>query len=93
MAIGGQFDRYFDSVMQMLKSAASMSIKWDVVPDDYDQVEWLLKLRSSIFEAYTGIFQARSIHPNDDLTVGAQLHASAANRLHCLLSFFSSARA
>jgi len=57
MAIGGEFEKYFSHVMVMLKTAAEKATHSNVAPDDYDMIDWILQLRSSIFEAYTGIFQ------------------------------------
>jgi len=57
LAIGGEFQTHFDPVMVMLQTAAERSIASQASPDDHDMVDWLLQLRSSVFEAFTGTFQ------------------------------------
>mmetsp|Transcript_34714 Transcript_34714/g.136863 ORF Transcript_34714/g.136863 Transcript_34714/m.136863 type:complete len:84 (+) Transcript_34714:1558-1809(+) len=60
LAIGGEFQKHFDPVMVMLRTAAERSIASQASPDDHDMVDWLLQLRSSVFEAFTGTFQVRA---------------------------------
>jgi len=57
MALGGEFERYLAEVMVMLHQAAQSSLQLQVPPDDYDTLEWVVSLRESIFEAYTGVLQ------------------------------------
>jgi len=57
MALGGEFERYVSHVMQMLQQAAQSSVTLEVSVEDYDMQDWVVALRLSIFEAYTGILQ------------------------------------
>uniref|UniRef100_A0A0N5AV98 Importin N-terminal domain-containing protein n=1 Tax=Syphacia muris TaxID=451379 RepID=A0A0N5AV98_9BILA len=55
LAIGSEFSRYFETVVQFLLMAASSA---KVVPsDDYDKIEYVEQLQESCVEAYTGIIQ------------------------------------
>lgn len=53
LSLGCKFERYINYVMEMLVSASA--IKLDTT--DYDDAEYLISLRSSVLEAYTGILQ------------------------------------
>jgi len=53
MAIGQDFVKYLQIVMNMLQQASATSVD----PNDYDLVDYLNQLREGIFEAYTGIIQ------------------------------------
>ncbi|GBP12370.1 Importin subunit beta-1 [Eumeta japonica] len=53
LAIGPDFAKYFDIVMQMLLQASNAQVD----RSDYDMVEYLGELRESVLEAYTGIIQ------------------------------------
>lgn len=55
MAIKGDFEPFLGYVMQMMQEAASTSMTFKVPDDDYDLLDWLLALRESVFEAYTGV--------------------------------------
>uniref|UniRef100_A0A7S1T9Y9 Importin N-terminal domain-containing protein n=1 Tax=Compsopogon caeruleus TaxID=31354 RepID=A0A7S1T9Y9_9RHOD len=57
MAVGGHFEQYLPWVMNYLQQAAQRSVNIDVASDDYDMLDWVLSLRESVFEAYTGIIQ------------------------------------
>jgi importin subunit beta-1 len=52
-AIGQEFLKYLDIVMNMLQQASATTVD----PTDYDLVDYLNELREGIFEAYTGIIQ------------------------------------
>lgn len=54
MAIEGNFDRYSETLLPMLKSAGLVEIQPDF---DEDTVEYINGLRSAILESYTGILQ------------------------------------
>ena len=53
MAIEGDFDRYTNIILGILKQAGEVNIN----SDDEDLVEYINTLRNSILEAYTGILQ------------------------------------
>lgn len=53
LAIGSDFKKYLEVVLQMLQQAASAQID----KTDYDMVDYLNELRESCLEAYTGIIQ------------------------------------
>lgn len=53
LAIGGEFVKYLDFVMNMLQQASTTTVDLN----DYDLVNYLNELREGIFEAYTAIIQ------------------------------------
>ncbi|PIO62384.1 Importin-beta protein, partial [Teladorsagia circumcincta] len=55
LAIGIHFERYIQIVMAMLAEASSAAIVTN--PQDYDQVDYVDKLRENCVMAYTGILQ------------------------------------
>ncbi|KAK6031114.1 Importin-beta protein [Ostertagia ostertagi] len=55
LAIGIHFERYIQIVMAMLAEASSAAIVTN--PQDYDQVDYVDKLRENCIMAYTGILQ------------------------------------
>lgn len=55
MAIKGQFETYLRPVMDCMEQAAYSSVSINVEAEDYDMIDWVVALRESIFEAYTGI--------------------------------------
>jgi importin subunit beta-1 len=58
LAVGGHFERYMPYVMKLLLGAATLKITTQKA--DYDDIEYLVQLRESIFEAFTGILQGLS---------------------------------
>ncbi|XGW20154.1 hypothetical protein V3C99_003743 [Haemonchus contortus] len=60
LAIGVHFERYVHIVMSMLAEASSAAIVTN--PQDYDQVDYVDKLRENCIMAYTGILQG--MRPN-----------------------------
>jgi len=58
LAIGGQFERYLEVVMRIIKQASDMVIHTDFTAIvDVDFLDYMNTLREAIFEAYTGIVQ------------------------------------
>ncbi|KJH53219.1 HEAT repeat protein [Dictyocaulus viviparus] len=55
LAIGEHFERYVHIVMSMLSDASSAAVVTN--PQDYDQVDYVDKLRENCITAYTGILQ------------------------------------
>ncbi|VDL71774.1 unnamed protein product [Nippostrongylus brasiliensis] len=55
LAIGEHFERYVHIVMSMLTEASTAAIVTN--PQDYDQVDYVDKLRENCVTAYTGILQ------------------------------------
>lgn len=55
LAIGEHFERYVQIVMSMLMEASTAAIVTN--PQDYDQVDYVDKLRENCVMAYTGILQ------------------------------------
>ncbi|KAE9420302.1 hypothetical protein Angca_004986, partial [Angiostrongylus cantonensis] len=55
LAIGEHFERYVHIVMSMLSEASSAAVVTN--PQDYDQVDYVDKLRENCITAYTGILQ------------------------------------
>jgi len=53
LAIGQEFLKYLQVVMNMLQQASQTTVD----PNDYDLVDYLNQLREGIFEAFTGIIQ------------------------------------
>jgi len=60
VAIGTLFGKYMEVVMSMLKQAGDTVMQTNITEteDQDDLIDYLNYLRESIFEAYTGIFQA-----------------------------------
>ncbi|RQM28577.1 hypothetical protein B5M09_007912, partial [Aphanomyces astaci] len=69
LAIEGEFEPYFQHVVEMLLQAAQACVAVQV--DDEDAVEYLNQLRESILEAFTGILQGLSSHNKGPLMVPA----------------------
>ncbi|VDO36767.1 unnamed protein product [Haemonchus placei] len=70
LAIGVHFERYVHIVMSMLAEASSAAIVTN--PQDYDQVDYVDKLRENCIMAYTGILQGiccetQPVAPSDGL--------------------------
>jgi len=58
LAIGGNFEKYTEIVIHMLKQAAEAVIKTKVPNNnEYELIDYLNLLREGIIEAYTGIIQ------------------------------------
>jgi len=55
MAVKGDFEPFLGHVMNMMKQAAQSSVTLTPDDDDYDMLDWVLALRESVFEAYTGV--------------------------------------
>ncbi|KIH60025.1 HEAT repeat protein [Ancylostoma duodenale] len=55
LAIGEHFERYIQIVMSMLIEASTAAVVTN--PQDYDQVDYVDKLRENCVTAYTGILQ------------------------------------
>ncbi len=62
MAIEGDFDRYSETILQILKQAGEVNIN----TDDEDLIEYMNTLRNSILEAYSGIVQGLSAAQKQD---------------------------
>lgn len=52
LAVGGWFDRYMQYVIPMLKQASGITFPADA---DYEDLDYMQKLRESIIQAYSGI--------------------------------------
>uniref|UniRef100_A0A8C6XLZ6 Importin N-terminal domain-containing protein n=1 Tax=Naja naja TaxID=35670 RepID=A0A8C6XLZ6_NAJNA len=65
LAIGGEFKKYLEVVLNTLHQASQTQIE----KSDYDMVEYLNELRETCLEAYTGIIQGlkgdqENVHPD-----------------------------
>ncbi|XP_013913313.1 PREDICTED: importin subunit beta-1 [Thamnophis sirtalis] len=65
LAIGGEFKKYLDVVLNTLQQASQAHVD----KSDYDMVEYLNELRETCLEAYTGIVQGlkgdqENVHPD-----------------------------
>ncbi|CAK4084837.1 unnamed protein product [Aphanomyces euteiches] len=69
LAIEGEFEPYFQHVMEMLLQAAQACVSVQV--EDEDGIEYMNQLRESILEAFTGILQGLSSHNKGHLMVPA----------------------
>jgi len=68
LAIGGQFERYLEVVMRIIKQASDMVISTNYSTiDDVDFLDYMNSLREAIFEAYTGIVQGLRTDRKGDL--------------------------
>jgi importin subunit beta-1 len=63
LAVGGGFEPYLNTSMEVLGQAASVQAN----PLDYDTMEYVLQLREGILEAYTGIVAGLKGTPKVDL--------------------------
>ena len=54
LSIQGNFDKYFNHVMEILFQAGLTKIEEN---SDYDFIDWITNLREGIMEAYSGIIQ------------------------------------
>ena len=55
LAIGGHYEKYMQATMNMLAQASLTTVNME----DEDLAEYLFQLQEGIFEAYTGVLQAR----------------------------------
>ncbi|KAF0685755.1 Aste57867_22363 [Aphanomyces stellatus] len=69
LAIEGEFEVYFQHVVEMLLQAAQACVSVQV--DDEDAIDYMNQLRESILEAFTGILQGLSSHGKGALMVPA----------------------
>ncbi|XP_066060905.1 importin subunit beta-1 [Chamaea fasciata] len=65
LAIGGEFKKYLDVVLNTLQQASQAQVD----KSDYDMVDYLNELREGCLEAYTGIIQGlkgdqENVHPD-----------------------------
>lgn len=66
LSIGPEFKKYLPVVLQMLQHASQCQVD----TSDYDMVDYLIELRESVLEAYTGILQGlkgTEQKPSDDV--------------------------
>ncbi|KAI0566958.1 Importin beta [Gracilaria domingensis] len=77
MSVKGHFETYLKPVMDCMKQAAESSVQLEIVPDDYDTIEWVVALREAILESYTGIVSGlkddnkqENLHPHLDWILG-----------------------
>ncbi|KZO97585.1 ARM repeat-containing protein [Calocera viscosa TUFC12733] len=64
IAIGGNFEHYLSTIMEMLKQAGAM----EADPLDASLQEYVIRLRDGIIDAYVGIVQAmRASHKENEL--------------------------
>lgn len=66
LSIGPEFKKYLQIVLQMLLHASQCQVD----PTDYDMMDYLIELRESVLEAYTGIIQGlkgADAKPNPDV--------------------------
>lgn len=66
LSIGPEFKKYLQIVLQMLLHASQCQVD----PTDFDMMDYLIELRESVLEAYTGIIQGlkgADAKPNPDV--------------------------